>query len=499
MLAVLLGLLPGCQIRTVSSELEDSDRVAYDPQAEPGGGILKLRIPEPGRDAEEVLEPVPHAETPPGQLAGNWSEELALVPTPVWSYSKEYWWGWLLLHLFAIERDRLVDPRRWRTQGLESLYVASTRTGGTHDRFTRYIPPAQASQVTSYLTGESKEHAFGFFLRALAGDTAVVGSVVAGSPAHQAGLRRDDRLLELDGEEYRSRVATIDRTRPQKHSLSFYRPADGRVRTVDMTTSVVRFPSVWADTLDGGVGYVQIIQFLSEPQDRTDSVFVSALAEMQAIRREGRGWILDLRGNGGGTIASSQGVAGALLGEGVPLVRVTDRDLQTGPSRLQGVTRTRFLESTAEWKVPVPPGTVLVLQDQGTASASEILINGLRENLPAQAMISFGTLSYGKGIGQVYLESPLGGLYAVTCMHIDPLQAPRYHGVGIEPDRKTTSDEALRTALLEFADPAGAARLAPAALVGGGERFALDWNRRRASRKVAPLRTVSLPGGVGIF
>jgi len=500
-LLVLVGLaaLGSCDVRTVPTGIENLDETAYSVETGPGGGTLRLRIPLPPPEASESYPEFASEETPPGFPAGNWKEQLELVSVPIWSASQEYWYGWFWLHLFAIDRAHLPDPRNWRDQGLESLYVAATRdANGAYDRFTRYFPPELGDRVSNVLSGTEDSYHFGFFVRMAPSDTVVIGSVVAGGPAAIAGLRRDDRLLDIDGLPLDSALARIDPSRPTRHNLHVFRPREAKELSLAATTGQVTYPSVWVDTMPGGVGYIRIEQFVSESGNATDALFADAVRQMDSLRTWSGDWILDLRRNGGGTIASAQGVAGTLLGASMPLVRVRERDVD--PATLRGFSAESILKSPAGSHLARPAGRIVFLQDSLTASASEILLSSLQETLPTGGMITYGTRSYGKGIGQIYVGTPLGGYYAVTAMHIDPLTRPSYHHLGIAPDVAVPVDSILVRALADILRPSVAAREF-ARLDTRGLAGADRWNlaERRNRSAPPPLRTVDLPGVRGIF
>lgn len=487
-----------CDLRTSTSSLENHDRSAYTMSTSGARGYLYLRMPWPELDREQEF-PMFVSETPPGQSSAlHWSEQVTVVRSPVWNSSSEYWFSWLLLHLLAIDREHLPDPVAMRSEGVESLFVAATRdpSSGDHDPFTRYIPPEVAGSVGAALSGTSSHMRFGFFLRAIPSDTPVVGSVVDGAPADLAGVRRDDRVLSVDGIRLDSAIASLDNSRPTSHSFRVFRPSSGRVLEFDVTTAEVVYPTVWIDTLPGGIGYVSISQFVSDEGVETDELFRDAMRELASLRRDKDGWILDLRDNGGGTIVSSQGVAGALLGANQPLVRVREREIDF--DYLRGEVLDTLLY-TPDRSSLLPSGTIHLLQDGGTASASELLLSALRETIRGR-LVTYGERTYGKGIGQLYYETPLGAYVAVTCMHIDPLDSARYHHVGIPADIETTSGEALTRALAAIVGSAGAGR------VWGGDGFRRGievadlWNRfERRATTTRPLVPSRIPGSLGIW
>jgi carboxyl-terminal processing protease len=490
-LLLVVASLASCDLRTLPSAIENVDESAFQVALAPSrsGGTLTLRIPVPEDDdrfEESFLRPEP----PPGYTAGSWRQELSLVPSPLWTTSQEYWLGWFFLDLLAIHRDSLPDPRAWRSSGLESLYTAATKG---RDPFTRYVPPDEGDRTGSLLAGSNTINGFGFMLRQGMGDSIVVGYTLPNGPAHQAGLRRDDRILAVDDRSWADFKATLDASKEVTANFRIRRPSAGAVLSLGIRSAPLVYPSVWTDTLQGGVGYISISSFLSGQGQSTDDLFAEALREMETIRRIQTGWILDLRQNGGGTIQSSLGVAGSLLGPGTVLVRIRER-VSRSRSSYQMKTVDSLLASPKEFLQNLPRGRIAFLQDRGTASASEIVLSALRENLDTTRLRTYGEKSYGKGIGQTYIPTPLGGFYAITLMTIDPLLAPRYHGVGILPDVPTDRGEILSRALSDILAPSVAARGAGIASLEGVDDVDA-WNlRERSGGPKVPLRSGVGPG-----
>lgn len=498
-LLAALPLILSCDLRTVSSSIENFDGSAYAISKSGSQGRLFLRMPWPADAGEsEISLPDFASETPPGQSSSNWREQVTIVPSGSWGESMEYWYSWFLLHLFAIDRQNLPDPNSTRRLGVEQMFATATRdpSTGENDRFTRYFPPEYAEALGNALSGTSTYMRFGFFLRVLPTDTPTIGSVVRGAPADLAGLERDDRILSVDGLLLDSVIAHLDNERPTRHSFRIFRPSTGTVLPIDITTAEVVYPTVWVDSLPGGVGYIGITQFVSEDGAETDALFRDALGEMDALRRNKDAWILDLRGNGGGTIVSSQGVAGALLGPNKPLVRVQERDVDE--EYMRGVTKDSILRSPDLVSL-LPAGRIVFLQDGGTASASEILLSSLRENMRSR-LVTYGERSYGKGIGQLYLQTPGGAFVAVTCMHIDPVDSARYHHVGIPADIEIASESALVRALSDIRSTTNAGRAVVSARGAAGISLSDRWNRfERRAQGIRPLKPSSIPGSLGIW
>lgn len=491
---IVLALLASCDLRTLPSAIENVDESAYQVTPSARGGTLTLRIPVPEQEERHQEEHL-RTEPPPGQSGGIWREDLNLIPFPVWTSAQEYWFGWFLLDLLAIHRDSLPDPRAWRSAGLAALYTAATKG---KDPFTRYIAPADGQRIGSLLDGSNTTYDFGFLLREGVGDSSVVGYILPGGPAERSGLRRDDRILSADGKPLEEFLDSLDPAQAFTAEFRVRRPSTGAFLTVVTRSAPVIYPSVWVDTLPGGVGYIAITSFLSGEDNATDELFARALQEMESMRRVKSAWVLDLRDNGGGTIRSSLGVAGSLLGPGRPLVRIRER-INVNSSSYRMRTLDTLLFSPEEIPRRLPEGRIVFLHDGGTASASEIVLSSLRENLDSTRLRTYGTRTYGKGIGQTYIPTPQGGFYAITLMTIDPVSAARYHGTGIQPDVPTAKDEILTTALRDILSPSVAGRGRTSAISPGLPD--LDrWNlRERGGGAPVPLRRLEGPLPVEIW
>ena len=143
--------------------------------------------------------------------------------------------------------------------------------------------------------------------------------------------------------------------------------------------------------------------------------------------------IFDLRGNPGGTLKYADKAAEIFLPEGSIIARYSYR------SSLLSKTVTSDNDS------PVTPKNIYILQDQNTASAAEVFINALKENLPDVTII--GETSYGKGVGQVEMRLLNGFGFKATSLEILTPEGNNINHRGITPDIETDSEAALDRAL----------------------------------------------------
>ena len=226
-------------------------------------------------------------------------------------------------------------------------------------------------------------------------DTATVMRVYPNTPAQGAGVHVGDRIVEVDGQKVTG--LPLDRVTarllgPQGTVVhaTFVRHGQAEPLKIEARRAVVHIPVVaYALVLDGGVGYL--------PLDRFSETSAREVAEAMAdLRRRGAtSFVVDLRGNGGGSLDQSIRIANLFLPKGKEILRVVYRNAPQEVYRAEDA--------------PVLGGEpVVVLTDEGTASASEIVAGALQDHDRA---VVVGQVSFGKGLVQDLF--PLEGGWAM--------------------------------------------------------------------------------------
>lgn len=217
-----------------------------------------------------------------------------------------------------------------------------------------------------------------------------------GSPAMQAGLRVGDRILRIDGKS----IEGLDRAKMQSalegELDSIVRldviGLDGEERTCEVRRSSVIDPNVrHARMLDKehGVGYLAILGFSHETPDEFQNAFAR-------LREQGmRALIIDVRGNPGGVLSASVEIARRFIPEGV----IVSTEGRGRPTYYKA-------ESDQAWYHGFP---LVVLVDQGSASASEVLAGALQDH---RAAVLVGAPTHGKGLVQTIRRYPDEGTIA---------------------------------------------------------------------------------------
>jgi len=486
--ALLLLCLFGCDYSPVGESYSESDALPYRVlKRSDGSNVLEVRIPAPydwGDFNDALHQP---DSTPSGQAKGTWWRQTFLHATGNWSTHEEFWLGWWVLDAYQIDRGNQKLPVPLETDGIDALYQVFASDTMKGHRFTTYIPPDESSQWTTAVSGTAQDSMFGVFFRVWPSDSLVVAQPIAGGSAIQAGILDGDRILSVDGRPGRSAIAYM-RDSVGVNSVQFIvrHASKSTPDTLHIARRPGTAPSAFGDTLPGRVGYIRLSQFAGG--DATKGVTSSdeqfrAAAEWIGTRSSGP-WILDLRSNGGGYVEVARRIASMLVPPGSSLVRETSR----GPTdpKLEGVVTTSILTDSATLPRVLSGRSIRVLQDTFSASATEILISALRTNLGATVK-TYGDCSFGKGIGQITIQSPLGAFYKVTSLHVDPIDGPSYNRIGIPADFPTAYGDSTVARAWNDARAAGAGGRALAGTPNSVPDFsALEWNRRESTPSRVP-------------
>ena len=212
----------------------------------------------------------------------------------------------------------------------------------------------------------------------------VVATVYPNTPAEGAGVREGDRIVRVDTVSTQgwtiSQVSEfLTGTPGTKVSATFARPGVATPLRFTFTRAVIRVPAVpYTLMLGNNVGYVPLQAFNENAANNLDS----ALKKLQASGA--RGVVLDMRGNPGGILEQSLTIANMFLRDGQEIAAVKGRDGTAQKYTAKGA--------------PVAPAIPLViLTDERTASASEIVAGALQDHDRA---LVIGQTSFGKGLVQ---------------------------------------------------------------------------------------------------
>lgn len=295
-----------------------------------------------------------------------------------------------LLDLYLWRIPMVVDPARFDSP---QVYLEAVRRLPNDARFS-YVTSAAASNA---FYSDSQFIGFGFSSREEPG-AVVILQVFPDSPAADAGLERGVRVEEIDGRTVAALAATGDLTSAWGPSLEgvtvsiAFRTPDGRLRRATMVKRPVTIPTVSQTRVllvDGRrVGYLHFRNFVRPSVAALNEAF-SAFAEAGVQEL-----ILDLRYNGGGLVEVAQHLA-SLIGGPLTQGQVFSTSLHNAGNS--------SLDKTLRFNTAAGLGLsrLTVIATQATASASELIINGLRPFMPVAVI---GDRTYGKPVGQYLIE-----------------------------------------------------------------------------------------------
>ena len=260
-------------------------------------------------------------------------------------------------------------------------------------------------------------------------------SPIEGSPADRAGLKSGDMITKIDDTAVRglSLNEAVKRMRgePQtKVTLTIFRKDESRTFPVTITREEIKTQSVKGKVIEPGYAWIRLSQF----QERTVDDFVRKVEEIYRDEPQLKGLVLDLRNDPGGLLDAAVAISAAFLPDNVTVVSTNGQlpdskaTYKASPEfysrRGQGDPLKRL--PAAIKKVPL-----VVLVNEGSASASEIVAGALQDHQRATLM---GSQTFGKG--SVQTVRPLGpdtGIKLTTARYYTP-NGRAIQAKGIVPD-----------------------------------------------------------------
>ena len=250
-------------------------------------------------------------------------------------------------------------------------------------------------------------------------DILTVVTPIDGTPAYRAGIQPGDRIVKIEGLSTKDMQLTdaVKRMRGKpgtKITISVVREGWTEAKDFDIVREQIHVQSVRNQELEPGIEYIRLRQF----QEQTSADMETALEKFSKAGKI-QGLVLDLRNNPGGLLTSAVEVSEKFLEPG-QLVVYTE-----GRVRNQNM---RFQSSAKRSYTGFP---IVVLVNQGSASASEIVAGALQDW--GRAVI-LGTQTFGKGSVQTIIPLSDGsGLRLTTAKYYTP-KGRSIHGKGLTPD-----------------------------------------------------------------
>ncbi len=246
-------------------------------------------------------------------------------------------------------------------------------------------------------------------------------SPIEDTPADKAGVKAGDVIIKLDethvkGLTLNEAVKLMRGKRGSKLLLTIVREGEAKPLEISVTRDVIRVKSVRSRILEPGFGYIRISSFQSKT---TRNVIAAVEKLLKKADQNLEGLVLDLRNNPGGVLTGAVGVSDIFLNDGELIVftkgRVEDAELN-------------YSASTNDSVNGIP---IIVLINEGSASASEIVAGALQDHKRAVIM---GQKSFGKGSVQTILPLKENAALKLTTARYYTPSGKSIQGEGIVPD-----------------------------------------------------------------
>ena len=284
------------------------------------------------------------------------------------------------------------------------------------DPYTDYFPEDKAAEYKQMMTG--KYAGIGSIISySFTRKRVIINEPYEGMPAAEAGLKKGDIILSIDGESMaeKSTAYVSDHLRGEPGTtmvLKIQRPSTGKKMTVKVQRKAIQMPYLpYYGMQKDGIGYINYNQYVENSAKDVRRAFID-------LKKQGmKGLVLDLRNNGGGSVQEALQILNMFLPKGKHLLSMKGKVKNANSS----------YNTTVEPLDTVMP--IVVLVNEATASASEITSGTLQDYDRAVIM---GTRTYGKGLVQIpNVSLPYNGkLKLTTAKYYIPsgrcIQALRY-------------------------------------------------------------------------
>ena len=342
-------------------------------------------------------------------------DQQATTPSELQTLFIPFWEAWNIVHEQFV--DQPIDDQALMQGAIRGMMDA------LGDKQTFYMEPQVYQTETSSLQGQYE--GIGAYVDT-DGEFLTIVSPIEGSPAEQAGLKPGDKVIAIDGEDMKGVAPEQARLKvlgPEgtKVTLTVTRDGESQPLKFVITRAQIVLHSAEGKMLDNRIAYVDINTF----GERTTQELRNTLDTL--IKQHPNGIIIDLRNNPGGYLNTAVEVASEFIDKGVVLYE------QYGDGRRD---EHDVLGNGRATNIPI-----VVLINEGSASASEILAGALQDYGRAKLV---GVQSYGKGSVQnwVPLSNNQGAARVTIARWLTPKERLIDH-IGLAPDvvvNMTTED-----------------------------------------------------------
>lgn len=301
------------------------------------------------------------------------------------------WKTWQLIEEHYVNRGEL-DRQKLLEGAIKGLVES------LEDPYSAFLTPKEEQDFEEAISGSFEGIGIEIGIR---DNVLMVIAPISDTPADKAGLRAGDRILEIDGESTENMtieeaVSKIRGLRGTTVTLTISRQGWQETREFQIVRAVIRIPAVTLEYPERDVAVLKIHNFHS----RVMPEFRRAVLEL--TRRNTRRIIVDLRNNPGGFLDYAIEMGGWFLHRGSVVVKI---DQGEGPEICE------YCRASGNALFTDPRYRIVVLVNEGSASASEILAGALRD---IRGITLIGTKTFGKGSVQELIDVNSAGALKIT-------------------------------------------------------------------------------------
>lgn len=320
------------------------------------------------------------------------------------------------------------------------------------DNFTNYFSPYIAERILKQLVYSEATAGIGADFQEIIetncttdglctnSGTLVFKHVYKNGPADKAGVLKGDTLLTIDGtgprneQHFRRLEAVFD----AGETVPFAIKRGEDTLNISITFDQYFSPTVFVDMVDS-IPVITVTEFTDTTVLVTGTYgeFLDALEETAGAKST----IIDLRGNPGGTVEHCVNMAAEMLPKNDTIITIISHTIDS-------LTEEPYIDTTTFITEEDGIGAeryYVILADSNSASCAELMVAGVVSNTKSPVV---GQITYGKAIGQSYLETIAGGLTGITSMRLLDKNGQTYQKYGIVPDfEEGDSNKAMQKAV----------------------------------------------------
>lgn len=318
-----------------------------------------------------------------------------------------FWKVWEILKNRYVDKDDL-DARQLFYGAIDGMLAA------TGDPYTTFFSPEENQEFQEDISGTFEGIGAEMGIR---DDIITIIAPLEGTPAEKAGLLPGDKIVKIDDVVSSSysldeAIKHIRGPRGTEVKLTIFRNGEEETRDIAVKRDVILVKSIRLE-MKGDIAYVRVSRFGED----TEVAFEAAVKELRT--KKATALVVDLRSNPGGLLATAVAMSSLMLPSGKVVVIEED-----------SVGKRKELKAYGGDVLSALPTVILI--NEGSASASEILAGALRDNRDNVRLV--GKKSFGKGSVQELISVSKDTSVKVTVARWLTPSGKQIHNVGIAPD-----------------------------------------------------------------